>query len=360
MTEDLRIAVLIPAHDVAAYIGSALDSVAEQSRAADEIVVVDDGSRDGTVQAVREWARSHASCVRLLQQPPSGAAAARNLGFQHLDTDLVALLDADDVFLPQHLARAEDAFRRYRDLVLYFADVEVFSSSGVLQPHFLAGTPLGGLPRREDASGLLLLGGSVYRSLLGGNYMPVSSTVLARWAVERVGGYDPRFINAADRDLNLRLSRVGGFACHPSVSARKRVREDSLSHPRHALQAMRYRLAVLRKMFEQSGQLGLDPIERRSTRDALRDQSRVLLYAASRSGLRAYWEVLRFLARTAPCGTAANPRHLLRAIAQSTGLLPTDGSSEARAVESRPRMRSVEMHSAVVADATASRESVAP
>jgi glycosyltransferase involved in cell wall biosynthesis len=319
LTRGLRIAALIPAHDVAAYVGPALDSVAAQSRAPDEIVVVDDGSRDGTAQAVRDWARSRATPVRLLAQPNAGAAAARNLGLAGLESELVALLDADDVWLPHHLARAEEAFARHPELALYFADVEVFAASGVVQPSFLAGSPLEALPTRADERGLLLLGGSVYRSLLRGNYMPVSSTVLARSAVLRVGGYDPRFINAADRDLNLRLSRVGPFACQPAVSARKRLREDSLSHERHALRTMRYRLAVLEKMLERAEPLALDAGERRATREALRDQAAGLLYAASCEGLAAYLEAWRQLLGTAPVAAVASPRHLLRACAHAAG-----------------------------------------
>lgn len=319
MSERLRIAVLIPAHDVAGYVACALDSVSAQSRAADEIVVVNDGSRDDTAAVVREWARSSGSRVRLLEQPHSGAAAARNLGLRHLDADLVALLDADDAFLPTHLARAEEAFQRHPDLVLYFANVELFSSAGVLEPDFLKGKPLDGLPRREDGDGLLRLGGPVYCSLLRGNYMPVSTTVLARRALEAVGGWDARFVNAADRDLNLRLSRVGPFACRSSVSARKRLRDDSLSHPRHALRADRHRLAVLRKMLQQSDALKLDRAERSATRAALRAHARDLLYGASCSGLGAYFGALRSLLRHGPRAAAADPKHLLRACIHGAG-----------------------------------------
>ncbi len=313
----MKIAVLVPAHDVAPYIVEALDSVVAQSRPPDAIVVVDDGSEDGTAQVVEDWARSRGQSVQLLYASHEGAAAARNLGLQQIDTDLVALLDADDVFLPHHLASAEKAFERYRDLVLYFSDVEIFDAAGVTQTNFLAAGPLAALPRSKGEEGLLLLGDSVYASLLSGNYMPVSTTVMARSAVEEVGGYDARFINAADRDLNLRLSRKGAFACHPEVSARKRLREDSLSHPQFELRANRYRLGVLKKMLDQADALRLTRDERRATRDALRAQVWDLLYGASESGLPAYLDAWRFTRRSAVSAGIFDFRHLLRACRHS-------------------------------------------
>jgi glycosyltransferase involved in cell wall biosynthesis len=282
---------------------------------------VDDGSRDGTAEAVRAWARGRALPVRLLAQAQAGAGAARNLGLGHTDADLVALLDADDVFLPHHLARAEAAFARHPELVLYFANAELFSPAGVVKADFLAGTPLHGLPLRAGGDGLQLLGGSVYASLVGGSYMPVSTTVLARAAVLRVGGYDRRFVNAADRDLNLRLSRAGPFACRLEVSARKRLRDDSLSHPRHGLRAMRYRIAVLRKMLAQARALGLSAAEREATRAALREHADALLYGASREGLGPFAAAWAFALRNAAFAAAARPRHALRACAATAGLL---------------------------------------
>jgi glycosyltransferase involved in cell wall biosynthesis len=95
-----RVSIVIPAHNAARFVGLAIESVREQTYDDWEIVVVDDGSHDGTwelLQAagpqVRGFRREHAG----------GPAAARNLALEHATGELVAFLDADDLLLPRYL-----------------------------------------------------------------------------------------------------------------------------------------------------------------------------------------------------------------------------------------------------------------
>ena len=92
--------VVIPCFNAAKYIGAALESVFAQSVAADEVIVVDDGSTDHSAQTVSAFGAR----VRLLTQANSGAAAARNAGLRVAQGDLIAFLDADDLWLPDSLA----------------------------------------------------------------------------------------------------------------------------------------------------------------------------------------------------------------------------------------------------------------
>ena len=88
------IGVVIPARNAGRYIGAAIDSVLGQTVRAAEVVVVDDGSSDDTAAIVRGFGAS----VKLLSQPPSGPAAARNRGLREIHADRIALLDADDLW----------------------------------------------------------------------------------------------------------------------------------------------------------------------------------------------------------------------------------------------------------------------
>jgi len=107
------IAVVIPAFDRAAVLPRALDSVLAQSMPADEVIVVDDGSRDGTAGLVRDrYPR-----VRLIRQDHHGVSRARNTGIRASSAEWIALLDSDDEWHPDKLERQAAALTekpRYR------------------------------------------------------------------------------------------------------------------------------------------------------------------------------------------------------------------------------------------------------
>ncbi|NUQ11911.1 MAG: glycosyltransferase family 2 protein, partial [Gemmatimonadaceae bacterium] len=96
----MQISVLIPCYQAAAYLGEALQSVFAQSRPPDEIIVVDDGSTDDTASVAREAGRG----VRYQRQEHAGIAAARNRAVRLASHELVAFLDADDVWPPSSVA----------------------------------------------------------------------------------------------------------------------------------------------------------------------------------------------------------------------------------------------------------------
>jgi glycosyltransferase involved in cell wall biosynthesis len=109
----LRIGVVIPAYNSAAHIGRAIDSVLAQTRPADEIIVVDDGSTDATADVIRAYGPK----IRLIPQANTGASAARNAGINAATGDWIAFLDADDEWLPDRLAVQAELLTRRPDLV---------------------------------------------------------------------------------------------------------------------------------------------------------------------------------------------------------------------------------------------------
>src|SRR5262245_41476463 len=94
-----RISVVVPNYNHAAYIGETLDHVVRQTFQDWELVVVDDGSTDASLQVLNEYQ----SCVRVLRSAHKGPAAARNLGIAATDAEYIAFMDADDLCQPQRL-----------------------------------------------------------------------------------------------------------------------------------------------------------------------------------------------------------------------------------------------------------------
>src|SRR4051812_49232056 len=95
-----RVSTVIPCFNGAAYLGDALASVLSQDFTDVEAIVCDDGSTDGS----RDVARGLGARVRVVAQDHRGAAAARNLGVSHARGELLAFLDADDLWTPGRLA----------------------------------------------------------------------------------------------------------------------------------------------------------------------------------------------------------------------------------------------------------------
>ena len=154
------ISVIIPARDAAATLAETLGSVSAQLRQPDEVIVVDDGSQDGTA------ALATAARASVIKQPARGVAAAMNTGLEAARGDLVAFLDADDLWQPdclceqeQHLAGRSDlsgSVARFSEFCCptLVADVAARFVPRVNEPAWLAG---GMLLRRQafDRAGRL-------------------------------------------------------------------------------------------------------------------------------------------------------------------------------------------------------------
>ena len=102
------ISVVIPTYNSAAFVVSAVESVLRQELEPAEIIVVDDGSTDDTADALGPYRRS----IRYITQPNSGPAVARNRGVGAVQSDWIAFLDADDVWMPHKLRRQVECMKQ--------------------------------------------------------------------------------------------------------------------------------------------------------------------------------------------------------------------------------------------------------
>ena len=119
-----RVSVIIPSYNCAPYLAEAIESVLGQTRAPHEVIVVDDGSTDGSL----EIARGYGDSVSVVAQENAGVSAARNRGFDLATSDWLALLDADDLWSPNKLERQLSAVRGHSEVVCVFSDFYTFGS----------------------------------------------------------------------------------------------------------------------------------------------------------------------------------------------------------------------------------------
>lgn len=310
MTETTHpgITVVIPAYNAAKRITGALDSVLAQTRPAEACVVVDDGSTDETADAVRAWADAHVELqVTLVQQENGGAAAARSAGVTAAETDLVALLDADDHFLPHALETLDAAFEIWSDLIVSFADAErILAGHGEGNP-YLADKPILDLPfdLPEETAGHIRpsdgqfrrVRNGLFESLLRGSYIANGAALVSRQAALDVGLWNPAYTTAEDRDFWLRLTRLGPFAYTRVPVARIFYHDENLSAGRGAADHLTDAGHVLKGLIDDAEALRLEPAERSAAERALEETVDAALLEAARSGPATFRRVARALGR---------------------------------------------------------------
>lgn len=120
------ISCVVPCFNSEAYVGEALDSILAQTYRPIEVIVADDGSSDGTLEVVRRYAD-----VIVVTQPDLGPAATRNLGLRRATGDLVAFLDADDLWHPEKLERQFRCFEEDPELEYCVTHARMFWAPGL-------------------------------------------------------------------------------------------------------------------------------------------------------------------------------------------------------------------------------------
>jgi glycosyltransferase involved in cell wall biosynthesis len=126
----VKISVVIPAYNSVATIKATLDSVLAQTVAPDEILVLDDGSTDGTLVVLE----SYQSRITLLRQENRGVANARNVLYARAKGDLIAFLDHDDLWHPDYLQTQKKLFTEHPNAVAFFAGHTTIYGNGDSKP----------------------------------------------------------------------------------------------------------------------------------------------------------------------------------------------------------------------------------
>jgi glycosyltransferase involved in cell wall biosynthesis len=205
---DLRISCVVPVHNGERFLEEALATIFSQTLAPDEVIVVDDGSTDGTAAV----AARHGDAIRYLNQSQAGPAAARNRGIAAARGELIAFLDADDRWHREKLARQAARFRGRPELEISLTHIRSFWIADLaheqerLRDHPLA-RPMPGYTAQ--------------------------TLVARRSGFDRIGVFDPAMRHKDVVDWLIRAARMQAvMEVLPDVLVERRIHQANLSRQR--------------------------------------------------------------------------------------------------------------------------------
>ncbi|HTU66384.1 MAG TPA: glycosyltransferase [Steroidobacteraceae bacterium] len=216
------VSIIIAAYNCEAFIGAALETCLRQTHPKVEVVVVNDGSKDGTGEILKRYGGR----IRVIEQKNGGLANARNTGVREARGEYIAWMDADDLVHPEKVATQVAAFRARPDLVLVSSDFSAFRSeeegdyeASHIRSYYDAYRRLGGhesiypmrTPVDYTAAAPAVLSGDVADQLLYGNFVHPPTVMTTRAAMIKAGAFDESLRYSSDYDLILRLARLGPF-----------------------------------------------------------------------------------------------------------------------------------------------------
>ncbi len=225
----MRISVVIPVRNGERYLAQAVESVLAQTHRDLELLIIDNGSADRSMEIMMRYVRMD-DRIRVLNQPDRGVASAANRGLEESEGEWIARLDCDDVFLPEKLEKQIAFIRKNPDVRIvgtlgYFVNdtgrvIGLVSAEGPFTKAEFEGVTAGGEPV----------------------FFIHSSTLMHRETMLTIGGYREQFVQAEDVDLWLRMAEKGHLLLKmPEPLTLYRIHEGSLTMLRNAEQRRYHR-----------------------------------------------------------------------------------------------------------------------
>jgi glycosyltransferase involved in cell wall biosynthesis len=211
------VSVVVPAFNAEAHVAETLDAILAQTRPADEVIVVDDGSTDGTPAVLARYADR----VRVIRQRNRGAGGAYTHGFEEASGDYVARCDADDLWVPDKLERQLAFLAAHPEADIVFSGARIFgSATGPYSP-----APGEGVLDRDAFTAML------FRA----NLVCASSIVMRRRLFLAVGPFEDH-LPCEDYDFLLRAAVTGAVFAYQH--------EELVRYRRHGRQVTQDRLRM--------------------------------------------------------------------------------------------------------------------
>jgi glycosyltransferase involved in cell wall biosynthesis len=208
--------VIIPAYNAARYLPTAIESVEAQSFEDWRILLVDDGSTDDTAEVVAPYIERLGPKLKYIKQANGGLPAARNTAIRNSTAEFLALLDADDVWLPCRLAESLKIFEDRPRVGMSYGFIHLIDQEG----RFLE--TLNGVQRHAEGN----IAPYIYMRVV---QLPCPTITFRRRCVDEVGLFDETMRATEDRDMWFRIALKYEVGLVPHVIANYRTSPASMT-----------------------------------------------------------------------------------------------------------------------------------
>jgi len=268
-----RVSVVLPCHNRAAFLPDALAAIQGQTFKEWELILVDDGSTDGTDELVRERTKGIRQRVEIVWQENAGAYAARAKGLLHAAGEFIAFYDSDDIWMSHHLLDCVAALQTHLEVDwVYGPDRAVDASTGqvLVANRFVEGGEPKVFRRLETraSAGLRIIvdANLVTCAIEHGLYSGLQSSVIRRRIFEQVR-FRGDLRNGEDRFFAVRAAKAGcTFGYFDNIHVIYRVHSDhsSLANAKTDTESARIRLQIIEGYEDLLATESLDEAERRA------------------------------------------------------------------------------------------------
>lgn len=250
----MKASVIVPMYNAKAYIGKTIESILPQLDGDMELLIIDDGSTDGSAEIADHYASDKIRRIRIANS--GGPARPRNEGIRHAQGDILFIFDADDLMLPGKISLTLDAFSQHPEVAMIFTDFQsIDGNDQLLNADYLGAYDFMKRHRKGDGRAVRIPAADAYRSLAFENYIGTSSVAIRREVLKSIGEFDASLKNSDDRDMWFRITRQHDVAYLPKVLHSYRVHAQSISH-RSTHARVDSKVSVLKKQLPYSPDAG--------------------------------------------------------------------------------------------------------
>ncbi|MCD4825936.1 MAG: glycosyltransferase [Phycisphaerae bacterium] len=236
------VSVILPAYNAEAFIAEAVESIRAQTYTDYEIIAVNDGSADRTGEILDQLA-AETPRMQVIHQENAGLAKARNVAIEQMTGQYIALLDADDIWLPDKLQRCMDFFQANPDISIVYTPMDPFDGE--------TGKRMEGHSKPCHAG---WLGEKLFMSI----FVHDPAAVFHKRVIEQCGGFDESIPVSIGNEFWLRVSPKFEFGLIDEPLALRRWSEQSLTRS-NRLRGRKIKAMVLERFYEKMGGKDLVP-----------------------------------------------------------------------------------------------------